>query len=69
MSSPVTYTWSDVINNFMDAVKSVLYEIGKWIVDNAAAVATALIGVSVVYAITRGFTRIPFIRSLLGRLF
>jgi hypothetical protein len=63
LSSPV-YTWSDVINNFLEAVKNVLYEIGNFIVQNASAIGTAIIGLGVAYGIYRAARRaLPFLRG------
>lgn len=69
MSTPATVAWSDVINNFMEAVKHVLYEIGSFIVNNATAIADALIGIGLAYGIARMAVRLPFIREIIGRIF
>jgi len=65
MSSPASYTWSDVIDNFLSAVKNVLYEIGDFIVNNASAIAEAMLGIGLAYAVYRGVTRVfPMIRRI-----
>lgn len=53
MSTPASAGWSDVINNFIEAVKAVLNEIGNFLVQNASAIASAVIGLGVAYGIYR----------------
>jgi len=68
MATP-TYTWSDVINQFITAVQNVLYEVGKFIVDNAAVIAQAMLGIGLAVAIYRLAGRaVPWVRSLFARL-
>ena len=69
MSSVSTINWTDVINSFIDGFKNVLYEIGQWIVANAGALATALIGVTIVVAIARKLRTVPLFGGILGRIF
>lgn len=69
MSSVSTISWTDVINSFMSAFQNILYEIGQWIVANAGAIATALIGVTIIVAIARKLRGVPLLGGLLGRIF
>jgi hypothetical protein len=68
MASP-TYTWTDVINAFLSGLQGVLYQIGSFISANAQAIAYAVIGVGLTVGLYQAFTRIPLVRSILGRLF
>jgi len=67
MSTP--HSWSDVINAFLGAVQNVLYEVGNFLSTNAAAIATAVIGLGVAFGIYSMAKRaIPFLSRFLGGL-
>lgn len=68
MSSVSSINWSDVINSFIAGFQNILYEIGQWIVANAGAVATALIGVTLVVAIARKLRTVPLFGGILGNI-
>ncbi len=68
MSAP-TIDWTAVINKFISAAQNVLYYIGDFLVSNAQAIATALLGVGLAVGLYTAFTRIPIVRSLVSRLF
>lgn len=68
-TAPSPPSWTDVINSFINAVQSVLYQIGTAIANNAQAIAMALVAGGVIYILVRGIARaFPGLRALLGRL-
>ncbi len=66
MATPAAPTWSDVISSFLDGLKSMLYEFGQFLVQNAAAIAQAILGIGLAVGIGYAIYRaIPWVRRLL----
>lgn len=66
MSTPEEHTWGDIINAIVDTVKEVLYQVASVVKENAVAIAGAVVGLGIAYAVYRYARRgMPF----LGRFF
>ena len=65
-SSTSAPSWGDVINSFIQAIESILYNIGQYLVQYAGVIASVLIGVGIVVFLVRGIRRIPFVSNFLN---
>jgi len=60
-------TWSDVVNNFIGAIQSVLSEIGNFIKNNATTIADVVMGIGLAYGVYNLAKRVfPGLGKVLG---
>ncbi len=60
-------TWSDVVNNFISAIQTVLNEIGAFIKDHAGIIADVVMGIGLAYGVYQLAKRVfPGLGRVLG---
>jgi len=67
--SQATPDFGSVITAFENAIVAVLTGVANWLQSNASVIVSIGLGIAMAYFLYRQITRLPFIRSLLGKLF